>query len=654
MKLKARQSPKPTVNTQLRRTLIIIGATFAFAGIIGILIFVYLNIGVPNTARAATNITGIINSYLRVTAISGKTFTVNNLSGAIGDFAVGKTVMVYQAKGTTINTNNNSSYGTITAMNNAGNYEFATVSAFSGTGPSYSITVASLSSSYTASGAVQLISVPKYADATITGTISSTPWSSAQGRGGVVALQVSGTLTLGASIDVSGQGFAGGSPAGSDDGCPDNATYRSNSDDFGAKGEGASTDGFLYAIGPQANAGGGGNPHNAGGGGGSNHTSGGNGGRGYQPGGSCSVLNGGGLGGKNFVYASIVSKIFFGGGGGAGQQNNNLASGGANGGGIIVIQAKTISSGCGGTYGIKANGQSAGDSGGNDGAGGGGGGGAIVLDVLSYALTCGILVQANGGNGGSVTDAAAHGGGAGGGVGIIIETHATSSSNVTLLSTVGTAGKDCSTCASNTATAATAPSSSTRSVSSIPGAGVITLPVKLVSFTGTLTDGQVELNWVTASEKDNDYFTIERSEDGRSFDSILVVKGAGTSTAQLRYSELDTSPIATAAVYYRLKQTDFNGAYEYSPVIYVDTGEHLPQDGLTMYPNPASETLMVHNLQESGLGVRIVNDRGTTIYTKSVTEAELQIDVINFPDGMYTVEMTGNGKRKLEKLIIRH
>jgi hypothetical protein len=654
MKLKPQQRPRIATQARLKTVLIITGVTFAIAGIVGGILFFYLNVGLPTTAKAApTNISGVINSYLRVTAISSKTFTADNLSGTIGDFAVGKTVMVFQAKGATITTTNTSSYGTVTALNNAGNYELSTVSAFSGTGP-YTITVSNLSSSYTVSGAVQLISVPKYTDATVTGTISAVAWNATQGRGGVVAMQVTGTLSLGASVDVSGQGFTGGAAAGSSDACPDNTTFRSNSNNFGAKGEGASGDGNLYGIGAQANGGGGGNPHNAGGGGGSNHTTGGNGGQGYQPGGSCTNQNAGGRAGKAFSYSSMATKIFFGGGGGAGQQNNNVGSSGANGGGIIVIQAKTITSSCGSSYGFRANGQNAANSTGNDGAGGGGGGGSIVLDVLNYTPNCAMVVQANGGNGGSVTDAASHGGGAGGGVGIIEETHTTSNANVTLQSTVGTAGRDCSTCTTGTPTPASPPLSSRRSISAIPGGGTITLPVKLVAFTGKLVDRNIELDWMTASEENNDYFTIERSENGTDFDSIITVKGAGTSTEQLRYAEVDVSPILTAAVYYRLKQTDYNGAYEYSKVIRIDTEAMMPQDGLIMYPNPVSETLNVHSAQEGGLNVRIFNERGVAVSTKTTADQQLQIDVSAMNNGMYTVEITANGKRKVEKLIIRH
>jgi hypothetical protein len=183
---------------------------------------------------------------------------------------------------------------------------------------------------------------------------------------------------------------------------------------------------------------------------------------------------------------------------------------------------------------------------------------------------------------------------------------------------------------------------------------VITLPVKLVTFTGKIMDRHVELDWMTASEENNDYFTIERSENGIDFDSVLSVGGAGNSSEQLRYSAVDNTPVTSAVVYYRLKQTDYNGAYEYSKVIRLDTQELMPEDGLTMYPNPASDALMVHNLKEGGIAVRIISDRGVPVFTNSVTDAEMQIDVSNIPNGLYTVEMVSNGKRKVEKLIIRH
>lgn len=635
------------------RAVIYTVVSVAIVGILGFILFTYLNVGVTTTSVAAppTNISGVINSYLRVTSISlgTRTFTANNLSGIISDFQVGKTVMIYQAQGANITTSNSSSYGTITAFNNSGNYEFAVISSISGTG-TYTITVSSLVNSYTAGDAVQLVSVPDYVDANVSGTVTAVPWSSSQGRGGIVAFQVSNELTLSANVDVSGQGFAGGQAGGSNGDCPDNTTYRSNNNDFGAKGESISTDGRSYARGAQATAGGGGNPHNAGGGGGSNYTYGGDGGQGWQPGGGCANLNAGGLGGKKINYTSLT-KAFFGGGGGAGQQNNGSASSGAAGGGIIIVRAKAVKSSCDGTYGFISDGQSAANSTANDGAGGGGAGGVILLDVMTYNLTCPIFVRANGGNGGSVNDAGAHGGGGGGGIGVIMETFPTTNSNVTILSTPGTNGKDCNTGACNTpsGTLPETPSSYKIGISNIPGT-VITLPVKLISFTGEAVDDGVELRWATSSEENNDYFTVERSSDGINFTPFAEVDGAGNSNEVLQYSAIDNEfyPVST---YYRLKQTDYDGRFSYSKLILVSTAS-LKRETM-IYPNPASGVVNITRFEDDPLTIRFVNEHGVEVLSKTMTESSMQIDVSNLNEGIYLVEMSGATRRDVQRLVIK-
>ncbi|PJF33793.1 MAG: hypothetical protein CUN57_01220, partial [Phototrophicales bacterium] len=103
------------------------------------------------------------------------------------------------------------------------------------------------------------------------------------------------------------------------------------------------------------------------------------------------------------------------------------------------------------------------------------------------------------------------------------------------------------------------------------------LPIDLVRFVASKRDGgQVSLEWTTASEINNDYFTIERSFDGRNFESIGQVKGAGNSFEEINYSFVDESIAGISSnriVYYRLKQTDYDGVFTYSDVISVELGE---------------------------------------------------------------------------------
>lgn len=95
------------------------------------------------------------------------------------------------------------------------------------------------------------------------------------------------------------------------------------------------------------------------------------------------------------------------------------------------------------------------------------------------------------------------------------------------------------------------------------------LPIQLIRFDGTCKENTVLLNWSTASETDNDYFTIERSTDGISFSAIGNRDGAGNSMQVLHYHFEDTDPFA-GMNYYRIKQTDYNGQFAYSGIIAVD------------------------------------------------------------------------------------
>lgn len=102
------------------------------------------------------------------------------------------------------------------------------------------------------------------------------------------------------------------------------------------------------------------------------------------------------------------------------------------------------------------------------------------------------------------------------------------------------------------------------------------LPIQLLIFTAKPDNKQVELKWATATELNNDYFTVERSIDGISFTPIAVVQGAGNSNIQLNYQTTDIEPL-NGVSYYRLKQTDYNGNYTYSQIVPVVFNESTPQ-----------------------------------------------------------------------------
>ncbi|MFT5647369.1 MAG: hypothetical protein ACI976_002059 [Aureispira sp.] len=114
----------------------------------------------------------------------------------------------------------------------------------------------------------------------------------------------------------------------------------------------------------------------------------------------------------------------------------------------------------------------------------------------------------------------------------------------------------------------------------------ILLPIDLLSFTTTVLNSEIQLNWVTTAETNNDYFNVERSADGINFTSIDEINGAGNSTHPLSYSTVDGAPLEGWS-YYRLKQTNYNGKINYSDIVSAEfkTGNDFI---FNIYPNPFS------------------------------------------------------------------
>lgn len=96
-----------------------------------------------------------------------------------------------------------------------------------------------------------------------------------------------------------------------------------------------------------------------------------------------------------------------------------------------------------------------------------------------------------------------------------------------------------------------------------------TLPIELLEFNAKRNDRYVDLTWQTASETNNNYFTVEKSIDGLNFSSIGNLSGAGNSSSVLSYKLIDSSPTQDRISYYRLKQTDYDGTFTYSDIVSV-------------------------------------------------------------------------------------
>ncbi|MCU0360619.1 MAG: hypothetical protein MUF75_07870 [Bacteroidia bacterium] len=119
------------------------------------------------------------------------------------------------------------------------------------------------------------------------------------------------------------------------------------------------------------------------------------------------------------------------------------------------------------------------------------------------------------------------------------------------------------------------------------------LPIELIRFGARAEFGNVWLDWATATEKNNAFFTIQRSRDGENWEALGEVKGAGNSRQIKEYSYVDTSPFYGTS-YYRLKQTDFDGRFSLTPIRSV-TLEKYKEPELHVYPNPTKSIIHIQS-----------------------------------------------------------
>jgi len=159
-----------------------------------------------------------------------------------------------------------------------------------------------------------------------------------------------------------------------------------------------------------------------------------------------------------------------------------------------------------------------------------------------------------------------------------------------------------------------------------PGPCVVILPVKLVEFSGKSNDGFNEVYWSTATETNNDYFLLESSPDGINFTEIGTFNGAGNSNSMNYYSTKHNNP--NDLEYYRLKQVDFDGQYEYSNIIAINSNKDI---NVNIYPNPAKDKLFF-NLSTSN------DDTYTIIYTNVLGSAYIEQIDITQDNNLYEVK----------------
>lgn len=183
------------------------------------------------------------------------------------------------------------------------------------------------------------------------------------------------------------------------------------------------------------------------------------------------------------------------------------------------------------------------------------------------------------------------------------------------------------------------------------------LPIELVNFMATVEETRVKLEWMTASEVNNDYFTIERTVDAERFEEVVRLPGQGTTYEQSTYATYDDSPVVGVS-YYRLRQTDYDGIYTLSALKKVEVSR-VP--AFSLFPNPVkhgSATLHLYGYPAGEtVGIRVVDAVGRPMLTVIRTvgssgEFTESLSTSGLAPGVYLVELQSATRRKVARLLV--
>ncbi|MFN6946036.1 MAG: glycosyl hydrolase family 8 [Cytophagaceae bacterium] len=166
------------------------------------------------------------------------------------------------------------------------------------------------------------------------------------------------------------------------------------------------------------------------------------------------------------------------------------------------------------------------------------------------------------------------------------------------------------------------------------------LPVELIQFEAKSQGSIVLLSWITASEKNNSHFVVERSADGKEFEPLSRLTGNGTTSSLSEYNYTDNNPLGGTS-YYRLVQYDYDGTESHSPVRNVEKGVVLKAEA---WPNPFSNHFLLKTAGTGLLNITITDMQGRTLEHKTV-DAGSQIQLgQSLGSGVYIINIQNEQK----------
>ncbi|MEJ6614684.1 MAG: lamin tail domain-containing protein [Saprospiraceae bacterium] len=170
------------------------------------------------------------------------------------------------------------------------------------------------------------------------------------------------------------------------------------------------------------------------------------------------------------------------------------------------------------------------------------------------------------------------------------------------------------------------------------------LPVEFGKVDARNVHGKIEIHWETYSEINNDRFEIERSDDASRYETIGAVKGNGNSLKLNDYTFVDESPL-TGINYYRLKQIDIDGRFEYSDMVSVE----MDRSSIRITPTSTYDFVTVNTGAQSSIILRSVN--GQVMNQQSNSEGNFTVEMAHYPQGIYFLTINMNGSIQTEKVV---
>ncbi len=630
------------------------------------------------------NISGVVNIYRKVLWVDSANgrIKLSDVSG-FGTY-VGNKAMLVQMKGATMDETNTTSFGNLLSANNAGNFEVGTICGFLN---DTLVFERKLNNFYDVSGKVQCVILPKYTDVTVTGTLLPMSWDSANGVGGIIALEATGTITLNADINADSSGFRGGNVYSYSGDCsdfnfppvvynctefflanPSGNSYKSG----GNKGEGIAfyISGKEFAKGKQVNGGGGGNNSNHGGAGGGNYGSGGGGGS--KTGSSCVNPNPG-IGGSalsSIGYSLSNFKIFMGGGGGTGHQDNDVGTPGGHGAGIVYLLCNTLQSN---NQKITANGGVPYRAGltpdpyasNSDGGGGGGAGGVIIVDAIN--ITGNLQVEVNGGKGSNTEASAGNsnctGPGGGGGGGLIWFKSVSLPAGVSASKSGGASGIIMNSSAACNGGANGAASGNGGNVlfnfsfptprDSSPICQSLVPLQMLVSLNGYVQNDKTFLTAIISNAQNLRQCILQRATAAGNFADV----SSQQNNHSTQYNFVD-AVVSYQTVLYRVKIISKDGGVSYSLVLRFSKKEEGKNLSVEIFPNPAREILAMQAESKLNIAatINITDKAGRILATKQqqlfAGKNTVTIVLDKLPDGILFVTIKA-GTEKIVKPFVK-